>query len=265
MRFFSRTTAFYATALLSAAAILIGGAFSQQGDTQSITVFAAASLQEPLADIAGEYSALNSVEVHLNLGGSMSLANQIVRGAPADVFISAGLTPTARLRTEDIVDPSNVSVWLTNELLMVTSSPNRFVYAGIEVALGNTVAIADPDLAPAGNYAKECLDNFGLWNQMEYTVVRSPNVRAALASVETGAADLAFVYRTDLLLSDTVEEVFQCPQGSHSAIEYLVSRIAKGQKATHAEGFIRFLESQYAIETMGRYGFIVIDQKSRRD
>ena len=261
MRFFPRITPFYVIAFLSAVAIVIGGACSQQGNTQSITVFAAASLQEPLTDIASEYGVLNSVEIHLNLGGSMSLANQIARGAPADVFISAGSAPTAKLRASDMVHPNNVSVWLTNELLMVTSSPNRLVYEGIEVALGNTVAIADPDLAPAGKYAKECLENFGLWTQMEYTVVRSPNVRAALASVETGAADLAFVYRTDLLLSDAVEEVFQCPEDSHSAIQYLVSRIARGQKTTHADGFIRFLGSQYAIETMGRYGFIVIDQK----
>jgi molybdate transport system substrate-binding protein len=259
MRLLSRTTIVYVVIALFVVVILIGEACSTQGDRRSITVFTAASLQAPLVDIAHEYSVLNGVDVYLNVGGSMSLANQITRGAPADVFISAGSTPTARLRARNMVDSDNVRIWLTNELFMVTKLPNRFRHEGLEIVLANTVAIADPDLAPAGGYAKECLKTFGLWRQMEYTVVRSPNVRAALASVETGAADLAFIYRTDLLLSDTVEKVFECPEGSHSPIQYLVSPITRGQETTHADGFIKFLDSQYAIGIMGEHGFIVID------
>lgn len=239
---------------------LTGGACALTGDTGSITVFAAASLQEPLREIADEYEANNDLEIYLNLGGSMSLANQISRGAPADVFIAAGMLPAAKLLAESIVQPQDVRPWLTNELLLVTGKPNRFIGRGLEIVLDNTVVIADPALAPAGSYAKECMDSFGMWDQIEYNVIRSPNVRAALASVEAGSADLAFIYETDLQLSDKVEKVFRCPEGSHSPIEYLVSLVSDESRADHGAGFIGFLNSEYAVDVMSKHGFIVIGQ-----
>ena len=260
MQLFPRAAGLYILILFFVTTILIGGACSPLRETRSITVFAAASLQEPLTDITEKYSALNNIDVYLNLGGSLALANQIARGAPADVFISAGVNPTAKIRAENMLAPHNVVSWLTNEIVLVAGAPNGFVNRGIETVLGKTVAVADPERAPAGRYAKECLETFGLWNQMEYSVIRSANVRSALVSVETGAADLAFVYRTDLLLSDAVEVVFPCPKGSHTFIEYLVSLIGRDQQAEYGVNFIEFLNTEYVKGIMRRYGFIVIEQ-----
>lgn len=260
MQLFFRTINLNILIFLCAHAILMGAACSSSDDTPSITVFAAASLQEPLMDIADEYSARNDIKAYLNLGGSTSLANQIIRGAPADIFISAGRASTGTLLARGIVESQQVNPWLTNEMLMVTGKPNRFIDRGIEIVLDTTVAIADPELAPAGQYARECINSFGMWDQIEHSVVRAPNVRAALAFVETGSADLAFIYRTDLQLSGTVEKVLQCPEGSHSSIEYLVSLVSSGESVQHGMDFIKFLNSEYAVGIMGNYGFTVIEQ-----
>ena len=237
-----------------------GGACSFRDDMQSITVFAASSLQEPLKHITGEYQDQTKVKVYVSLGGSLSLANQITRGAPAEVFISAGTVPTDILLVDGVVEPRDVNPWLTNELLLVTGKPNRFKDKGIEVVLENTVAIADPALAPAGRYAQQCISSFGMWDQIEYSVIRSPNARAALASVETGSADMAFIYRTDLHLSSAVEKILQCPEESHSPIEYLVSLVSDDSQPEHSVGFIDFLDSEYSKAIMEKYGFTVIKQ-----
>jgi len=75
-----------------------GGAVSprtagEPGLTGSITVFAAASLTDAFGEIADEFEAANpGVNVEPSFGASSALREQILAGAPADVFASANLS-----------------------------------------------------------------------------------------------------------------------------------------------------------------------------
>ena len=61
-------------------------------ENATLTVMAAASLTEPFTVLADQYQELHpGVKIVLNFAGSQALANQIVQGAPADVFASANL------------------------------------------------------------------------------------------------------------------------------------------------------------------------------
>ena len=67
--------------------------------------------------------------------------------------------------------------------------------------LGNAevrrIAIGDPAAVPAGVYARQYLEDVGLWARLEPKIVPMTNVRAALTAVQNGSADAAFVYATD--------------------------------------------------------------------
>ncbi|MBV9058774.1 MAG: molybdate ABC transporter substrate-binding protein [Pseudonocardiales bacterium] len=55
-----------------------------------VTVFAAVSLNKVFTQLEPQFEAANSnADLRLNFGGSSDLAQQIVNGAPADVFASA--------------------------------------------------------------------------------------------------------------------------------------------------------------------------------
>ena len=60
------------------------------------------------------------------------------------------------------------------------------------------IAIGDPEAVPAGVYARRWLERIGLWSALQPRLIPTASVRAALATVERGAADAAIVYRTDL-------------------------------------------------------------------
>jgi molybdate transport system substrate-binding protein len=65
-------------------------AASPSGVTGSITVFAAASLKESFTAVGKAFEAANpGTKVTFDFGASSTLAQQIVQGAPADVFASA--------------------------------------------------------------------------------------------------------------------------------------------------------------------------------
>src|SRR5215472_7253164 len=66
---------------------------------RTLTISAAASVQEALRATASEYARLHpaAAKVEFNFGASGALAQQIEQGAPVDIFLSAAPQPMDRL------------------------------------------------------------------------------------------------------------------------------------------------------------------------
>ena len=81
----------------------------------AITVFAAASLTEAFDALAEDFEAEHpNVDVVLSYGGSAALAQQVLEGAPVDVFASAAESPMQTVGDAGLaVDPV---VFATNTL-----------------------------------------------------------------------------------------------------------------------------------------------------
>ena len=176
---------------------------------EEILVYAAASLTDVMERLGQQFAENEEVRVSFNLGGSTALAQQIIRGAPADAFLSAGPQPMNALEGRGLVIPDTRVDLLTNELVLVgpPDAAEKLGVASVE-DLANasvTVAIADPDLAPAGRYAREALRNLGIWRQLQPRLVFGSSVRATLGYVETGNVDVGIVYRTDARESGDLE------------------------------------------------------------
>jgi len=142
--------------------------------------------------IAAQFERETGTKVRLSFGASGTLARQIEQGAPCDLFLSAApewvdvLTVRAR---RDL---------LRNRLVLVAPSPGP---PPTDAPRGR-VAIADPDRAPAGRYAKEALTRLGWWEVLN--VIPTEDVRACLRLVELGEVDWGVVYATDARASRKV-------------------------------------------------------------
>lgn len=79
---------------------------------------------------------------------------------------------------------------------MVVARPE---WEGRDWTAARRLALADPAHVPAGRYARRALEATGLWARLAPRVIPTADVRAALAAVETGAADAAVVYASDTL------------------------------------------------------------------
>ena len=116
--------------------------------------------------------------------------------------------------------------------------------------------MADPAAVPAGRYGRAALEALGVWAVVEPRVVRSENVRAALALVERGEAPLGIVYATDAAASRKVRVVGVFPASSHPPIRYPAAQL-KTAKAKDASAFLAFLGSRQARVILARHGFSV--------
>ena len=228
---------------------------------QPVTVFAAASLQDALRDVAAQWVARGNPSPRLSFAASSALARQIEQGAPADVFMSADEPWMDYLQQRRlIVEGTRISP-LGNALVLVAPAASTaqatLSRGGTDLAAllgaGGRLATGDPAHVPVGRYAQAALASLGQWDAIAPRLARADNVRAALLLVERGEAPLGIVYETDARASPGVRVVASFPGESHPAITYpfALTRRAEGNAAARA--FLAFaIEAQ---PIWRRFGF----------
>ena len=225
---------------------------------EEVSVFAAASLADALAEIGTAWQAASGNHPVFNFGASSDLARQIRAGAPADVFFSADAAQMDALERQGLVRAADRSDLLSNTLVVVVPSTSAArIAVPRDLAAVATIALADPEAVPAGVYARTWLEGLGLWDELRPRVVPTLHVRAALAAVESGNVEAAVVYRTDAARSQRARIVFEVPQSQGPPIRYPVAPLATS--ASRAAGaFVRYLRSPAAREVFVRHGFLVL-------
>ena len=224
-------------------------------NANELFVSAAASLTDALKEIDARFEKQTGTKIVLNLGASSMLARQIEEGAPADVFISADEAQMDRLHKQ--IAPETRKDLLTNELIVVIrsdSSARIAELADLTKAPFARIALADPQAVPAGVYAREVLKKAGLWEKIEPKIVPA-DVRAALAVVEAGNADAAFVYKTDALSLSKVRVALQIPAELAPKIVYPMAILANSAHRVDAGRFLEFLKSDEAVQVFEKLGF----------
>jgi molybdate transport system substrate-binding protein len=224
-----------------------------------VTVFAAASLAEALAELASRHEKAGGGRVRVNLGGSSVLARQIREGAPADLFVSADEAKMDELAASALIEPGSRRVLLSNALVVVVS-----VEGGADIAhprdlvrpAVRRLALAEPTTVPAGIYARQYLESLGLWEALRRKVVPTENVRAALAAVEAGNAQAGIVYATDARVSRRVRVAFAVPVGEGPRIVYPGAVVRGARNPEAAQRLLAYLASPEAAAVFAKYGFL---------
>jgi molybdate transport system substrate-binding protein len=218
----------------------------------TITVFAAASLTEAFDILAARFEAEHpNVDVMLNYGGSGTLAQQIVEGAPVDVFASAAEQPMQEVENAGLAaDPV---VFATNTLELVVPAGDPGGVTGLP-DLGRDelrIALCDESV-PCGAASAELLERQGVTAAPD---TLESDVKAVLTKVALGEVDAALVYRTDVLAAgDAVEGVDV--QGAASVVNrYPIAALAEpGDPGTGAE-FVDFVTGDVGRAVLAQAGF----------
>jgi molybdate transport system substrate-binding protein len=226
-----------------------------------VTVFAAASLKTALDEIAADFTTRTGIPVVLAYGGTPALARQIAEGAPADIFVSASVQWMDDLADKGLIRPESRRDLLGNRLILVAHGAVASVAIDRDLDLGGLLAggklaMAMVDSVPAGQYGRQALENLGLWQGVEASVVQSENVRAALKLVEIGEAPFGIVYASDAIAGQGVSVAGTFPEDSHAPIVFPAALTATSVPG--AEGFLDYLETPAAEAVFLAQGFQVL-------
>lgn len=248
--------------------ILITTSCSQQGKDSSkatesnveLLISAAISLTDALNDMKEVYEKEhNGVTLTFNLGGSGKLAQQIEQGAPADLFLSADTKWMEELESKSLI-VANTRVDFTGNKIVLIANKDKdqeiSSFNDIDVTKLTHIAIGEPESVPAGKYAKEALTTIGKWNSIEPKLVLAQNVRQVLTYVESGNADIGFVYSSDAATSDEIIVTAEADTKWHSPIIYPAAVTADSKNQAEAKKFVGFLQSEQGQTILAKYGFV---------
>ena len=231
-------------------------------ESQSTTVFAAASLKNVLDEVGATYTAKTHSKIRFSYGATSAIARQIEQGAPADMFISADSRWMDYLATRNLIIKSSRRDLLSNHLVLIAPASSRLHLQvrkamSLAGALGSgRLAIAGPEV-PAGAYGEASLRNLGVWDSVKSKLAPTENVRAALALVALGEAPLGIVYDTDAKVEPKVRVIGVFPDASHPAIVYPAALIAASHNSDAAK-FLTYLHAPMAQAIFRKYGFVVL-------
>lgn len=210
------------TRLLSAVvAVGIGGALltgCAADDEETLTVFAASSLTEVFETLAADFEDDHpGTEVRFSFSGSSTLAQQIVAGAPADVFAAA--SPATMDTAAEAGMVGEATAFAANRIVAVVPPDNPAGLERLEDLDGADLrlAVCAPGV-PCGDATAELLDRAGI---AIAPASEESNVRSVRAKVATGEVDAGFVYATDV-----TDEVLALPTPDFGRTGYEIAAVA---------------------------------------
>ncbi|MFR9801573.1 molybdate ABC transporter substrate-binding protein [Pseudonocardia sp. RS010] len=229
------------------------GGSSAAPEVRTLTVFAAASLTESFTALEKQFEAAHpGVDVTVNYAGSSDLAQQIVNGAPADVFAAAN-TSTMKTVAEAGLTAAAPVTFATNVLEIATPPGNPKNVTGLaDLARPDVQTVVCAPQVPCGAATQKVEQAAGVTID---PVSEENDVKSVLSKVSTGNADAGLVYVTDVSAAgDTVQGV-TFPEADAAVNEYPIAVVKNGPQAGLAQQWVDLVTGDVGRTTLEAQGF----------
>ena len=244
-----------------------------QAEPVEVVVFAAASLEATLTEIADLYKEVApEVTLTFSFESSGTLRTQIIEGAVCDLFISAGQSQMNDLEAgqnetgADFVYSDTRIDFVENKVVLAVPDDNP---AGIETFSDlatdklSLLCIGNDDV-PVGSYSLEILDTLGIdiaQLESDGKVTYASNVTEVANQVKEGAVDCGIIYATDAYTYElTVVDQATADMCSQVIYPAAVMKSSSGEAAqAAAQAFLDYLHTdESAIAVLEGVGFTVL-------
>lgn len=223
-----------------------------------LTVSAASSLTQAFRAVAAAFERQHpGTRVVLNFGASDVVLQQIVAGAPVDVFASADQVAMDRAVAAGAVVAASRRDFASNRLVVIVPQGQRrslTQVSDLSQADIRRVAYGNPASVPVGRYAQAALQRAGLWDAVSAKGIPAQNVRQALDYVARGEVDAGIVFATDAaVMPGAVSVAAALP--SVTPVTYPIARTSGTRVANKADAFLAFVQSPDGQRVLAAHGF----------
>lgn len=221
-----------------------------------LLVFAAASLSDVFQELGEAFEAAHpGTDVDFSFGSSAGLAQQVLDGAPADVFASAAVSHVV-----EVVDAGagqEVVPFARNQLVLAVPKGNPEDVSSLEDLTDEAllVGVCAPHV-PCGRAAMSLLSAVDVAASVD---TEETDVRSLLSKLAAGELDVGLAYRTDVkAASGTVEVIDVIDERTAGAgeVTYAATAVIQPGPAATAERFVAFIGGPAGQTILRRHGFL---------
>jgi len=229
----------------------------------SITIFAAASLHDPLAALAEAYGQSHGVQTVIATDSSSALRFQLEQGAEADLFLSADTRNPEALAAAGLVD-GEIVPFAWNGLAIVVPDGNRArIVSPFDLARPGIRVVGAGEQVPISIYAAALVDNLASLpgappdfaaGYAANVVSREDNVEAVMTRMELGEGDAAIVYASDAARSSSVVRI-EVPAAASVVATYAGVVPTSAVQPAAGRAFLAWLSGPEALAILSTFGF----------
>ncbi len=224
------------------------------GQQKEIRVAAAADLQPVMPVLASQYEKATGVKLVVSFGSSSTLAEQILNGAPVDIFLSADFSNPEKIVAAGLADGQAPTQYAKGTLVLWARKDSPLQPLSIDSLTDKRVtriAIANPLHAPYGLAAERALKSMKMYETVAPHLVVAENIAQAAQFVESGNAQLGLISLTGASSAHFKEvgSFVRVPTVYPPILQCAVV-MAKSEKKAAAHSFLNWLLSS---EVQGQF------------
>jgi molybdate transport system substrate-binding protein len=247
--------------------LALAGCSSMPKAPQTLTVFAAASLNDAFREIGNAFEKDHpGTAVQFNFSGSQDLSTQLQAGALADVFASANMEEMQHVIDAGLAAPEASRVFVHNRLVVILPAGNPAGLATLpDLAQPGLKLVLTAEGVPAGRYARQVLENLNAAYGADFKpralanlVSNETTVRQVVTKVGLGEADVGIVYRSDTTAAPDLKTI-DIPDEYNVTADYPIAPLQSAAHPQLAAEFIRFVLSVEGQAILQKWGFMPIE------
>ena len=228
---------------------------------EPVRVAVASNFLAPLERIADAYAAQGGPALQISAGATGQHYAQIVNGAPYDVFLAADQARPERLVAEGYARPESRFSYAVGRLVLWAGARASLPDNGLAGLAGHPLrrlAIANPELAPYGQAARQALEATGQWSALSDDIIQGQNVGQAFQYLATGNVSHALVAASYTHLDSAPDGDWVTVDARlHDPVRQDAVILEQAPNPEGAERFVEFLQGPVAGEILASFGYQV--------
>ncbi|MDV3129004.1 molybdate ABC transporter substrate-binding protein [Mycobacterium sp. 21AC1] len=249
----TRLRALWLGAALTIALACGCGSTGDSAGTESITVFAAASLKTAFTEIGEQFETDNpGTSVEFSFAGSSDLVTQLTQGARADVFASADTRNMDKAADADLLDGAPVD-FATNTLTIAVAPGNpKGIKSFRDLTRPDLSVVVCAPPVPCGGATEKVEHAAGITLS---PVSEETSVTDVLNKVTTGQADAGIVYVTDASGAGDKVTAVAFGEAAKAVNTYPIAVLKESDRQELARRFVALVAGEDGQKVLAAEGF----------
>ena len=235
----------------------------ESAQAEPLTVGAPPTLRPAFSEILPMFEREHGATVKIVYTPSKTLLRQIEKGAPIDVFLSAGVEEVEYLHKKGLTLNGRPRIYAQTSLVLVMSSDSPATRVSFQDALSNRttrIALGDPQTSSLGDVTARALTKLHPTYKNRSNILYASHSEDIMNLIRMGKADVGLVYRVDSINSGHVRISDEDPLGTLVPIQFgqAVASTCRASLRSVAEQFSNFLMTPRIQKLLVKYGFDTI-------
>ena len=228
---------------------------SLPAEAAPLRIAVAANFKPVLDELAQRFEKKTGNRLTVSSASTGVLYNQIINGAPFDVFLSADNERPKLLEDRGLIVPDSRAPYGRGVLVLWNTSDQPVTLDDLKEYKGR-VAIANPITAPYGLAAEQTLKKLGAWQNLQKRLVTGNSIQQTWQFVASGNIQLGLVAKAQLTAPKYKNaQITRIPQNLYDPIQQELVILKRTRQPKIAQAFVEFVLSEKSQSYIGRQGY----------